>query len=849
MAPFQPSNILILGGIGNIGYYIADAIIKAQPPFKQITVFIRKDSASKKQAFVKAFEARGVKVVTGDLETKSDIQAIYEGIDTVVSALGRDALERQIDLIREAEASDSVKWFIPSEYGTDIEYGPSSAAEKPHQLKLKVRRALREDTKRLEHTFVVTGPYSDMYFNLSDKFPEVGGFDAARKKAVLIEDGEGKIGFTTMPDVGKAVVAVLRQPEASFGKAIKVQSFVVTPKQILAEFEKQTGGEKWNVSYTPLQSLKEAEQKAWSQTPGTATLYTLGRIWAEGGTLYEKTDNESIGLKEAELETLEASVKRYLVTGWVPKVVDGKATLPVRRNWEKPTVVHSTPSLHDLLTHEPRRRSAIRLGAMAVKEELPVASSHKTEKKQKKEKKKRSREEDPLVTDERKHKRSKSTANRAISPDLSASANTDANDSVAEAEKPTKKSKKSKKSKQEAPADAGDAVQVVADKKKRRMSRSQDDEDGRSELKASAKKSSSKKKSKKEPTPESSEAEQASESSEDDEAENPDAMDIDTPLQPNPPKSTSRLHQPLDTPAKPRYPFFTQTVSLFLPIYPIGWAGPCTAAATQHLQPMVNRYVPVLGGVLLGFRNVAVSERPGREDAATSDSDVCKLGAIDEFAVGFGWVTADVDLFVPKRGAWMEGSINLESEGHVGVVCWGKFNASIESARLPPAWRWVHLGTDETAATSAHDDTVSNFTAEEQHGAVRQIHATGYWVDEAGQKVKGRVRFRIKAFDVGVSGDHGYLSLEGTMLDAAGEAEARQRDAQQELRRRKGKSGGVLRKERRYVPDFSITKFGEVENEEEKALAQEVWEHTEPAKDAAETAQDGEYAGLSHEAA
>lgn len=125
------------------------------------------------------------------------------------------------------------------------------------------------------------------------------------------------------------MVAVLRQPEASFGKAIKVQSFVVTPKQILAEFEKQTGGEKWNVSYTPLQSLKEAEQKAWSQTPGTATLYTLGRIWAEGGTLYEKTDNESIGLKEAELETLEASVKRYLVTGWVPKVVDGKATLPV----------------------------------------------------------------------------------------------------------------------------------------------------------------------------------------------------------------------------------------------------------------------------------------------------------------------------------------------------------------------------------------------------------------------------------------------------------------------------------------------------------------------------------------
>ncbi|EEY16019.1 DNA-dependent RNA polymerase I subunit A43 [Verticillium alfalfae VaMs.102] len=382
-------------------------------------------------------------------------------------------------------------------------------------------------------------------------------------------------------------------------------------------------------------------------------------------------------------------------------------------------------------------------------------------------------------------------------------------------------SKKSKKSKQEDPADAGDAVQEVADKKKRRMSRSHDDEDDRSELKTSTKKSSSKKKSKKEATPESPTLPSLH-------------LGCTSRSIPPPNHDTHFSHKPSPSSC---------------PSTPSAGLAPCTAAATQHLQPMVNRYVPVLGGVLLGFRNVAVSERPGREDAATSDSDVCKLGAIDEFAVGFGWVTADVDLFVPKRGAWMEGSINLESEGHVGVVCWGKFNASIESARLPPAWRWVHLGTDETAATSAYDDTVSNFTAEEQHGAVRQIHATGYWVDEAGQKVKGRVRFRIKAFDVGVSGDHGYLSLEGTMLDAAGEAEARQRDAQQELRRRKGKSGGVLRKERRYVPDFSITKFGEVENEEEKALAQEVWEHTEPAKDTTETAQDGEYAGLSHEAA
>lgn len=115
--------------------------------------------------------------------------------------------------------------------------------------------------------------------------------------------------------MGKAVVAALRHPEASYNKALKVQSFVVTPKQILAEFEKQTGA-KWDVSYSALQALRDAEAKAWGEGKPYATIFTLRRIWSEGGTLYEKTDNESIGLEATSLETLETAIHRALTTGW-----------------------------------------------------------------------------------------------------------------------------------------------------------------------------------------------------------------------------------------------------------------------------------------------------------------------------------------------------------------------------------------------------------------------------------------------------------------------------------------------------------------------------------------------------
>jgi hypothetical protein len=93
--------------------------------------------------------------------------------------------------------------LILGRYGTDIEHGPSSANEKPHQKKLKVRAAIRA-CKNLDYTYVVVGPYADgeagLYFGPNRAIPEAGGFDANKREAVLLGDGNLKISFTTMKE-------------------------------------------------------------------------------------------------------------------------------------------------------------------------------------------------------------------------------------------------------------------------------------------------------------------------------------------------------------------------------------------------------------------------------------------------------------------------------------------------------------------------------------------------------------------------------------------------------------------------------------------------------------------------
>ncbi|KAK4646807.1 hypothetical protein QC761_213900 [Podospora bellae-mahoneyi] len=312
---FTPTRILIFGGTGTIGSYITTSLLRAQPRFPQITLFTSPGTAEKKASQIAKWKSDGLSVIVGDLTSSADVKSAYQSsqADTVISAVGRGGLQHQIELLRLAEESNTVQWFLPSEYGTDIEHNDKSPDEKPHQLKLKVRKYIRDELRRVKVTYVVTGPYFDMWVDTAPGLESAGGFKPEEKKAWIIEDGEGKIGFCTMWDVGKFVVGTLRHAEESFGKALKVQSFIVSPNEVLAEYEKQTGA-KWEVTKTPLDDLKSLEIDLWAKGNPRATSATLRRIWAEGGTLYEKNDNDVLNVEG--LDSLADAVKHALAGGY-----------------------------------------------------------------------------------------------------------------------------------------------------------------------------------------------------------------------------------------------------------------------------------------------------------------------------------------------------------------------------------------------------------------------------------------------------------------------------------------------------------------------------------------------------
>ena len=104
----------------------------------------------------------------------------------------------------------------------------------------------------------------------------------------------------------------------------------------------------------------------------------------------------------------------------------------------------------------------------------------------------------------------------------------------------------------------------------------------------------------------------------------------------------------------------------------------------------------------------------------------------------------------------MEGYVNLQNEGHLGLVCWNLFNASIERKRLPSDWKWK----DVSDAREGWEGVGETYAEE----------GMGYYVDGEGKKIEGMVKFRVREIESSHDRERGFLSIEGTMLSEAAES-------------------------------------------------------------------------------
>ncbi|RAH67847.1 aromatic alcohol reductase [Aspergillus aculeatinus CBS 121060] len=220
-------NVVIVGAGGNLGPHVLKAFLSADE--FRVTVLSRDSSTS--------VFPEGVPVIRSDYSHESLVSA-FQDQDAVISVVGRGGYAAQQNLVDAALAA-GVKRFIPAEFGNN------SADERVRALApmLEGKKAkvdyLRAREDQMSWTTVITGAFFDYALKIGFL-----GFNLQTHEATIYDDGVTPGSVSTLSQIGRALVAILRHAELTKNQYVYVESFTVTQNEVLAALERATGGKK-----------------------------------------------------------------------------------------------------------------------------------------------------------------------------------------------------------------------------------------------------------------------------------------------------------------------------------------------------------------------------------------------------------------------------------------------------------------------------------------------------------------------------------------------------------------------------------------------------------------------------
>jgi putative NADH-flavin reductase len=300
------TKIGLVGATGNLGPAILKALL--DDGSFDVTVLSREDSSST-DSLAKHPRQRIVKV---NFDDASSLTSSLRGIDAVISNVASHALPSQRQII-DAAITAGVQRFLPSEFGSDLSV-PANGAVPFNKPKLEIRHYLQDQAKNHEdfsYTFVTNGPFLDWCL-------QMGLFGNLKThEATLWDGGDTRVSTTTLASVGRAVVGILKNVEATRNKEIRVADTTVTQKQII-DIVKQLDGKEWTTTEgSTAEAYRIGVDEMAKPQPDmyVAVMNQLYRILysTEHGTDFgDKLDNELVGLSLMSEEQVRDVVKGCL---------------------------------------------------------------------------------------------------------------------------------------------------------------------------------------------------------------------------------------------------------------------------------------------------------------------------------------------------------------------------------------------------------------------------------------------------------------------------------------------------------------------------------------------------------
>uniref|UniRef100_A0A6N2LAA4 NmrA-like domain-containing protein n=1 Tax=Salix viminalis TaxID=40686 RepID=A0A6N2LAA4_SALVM len=264
------SKILLIGGTGYIGKFIAEASIKeGHPTF----LLVRESTLSSpaKSIIINNFKNLGVNFLVGDLLDHESLVKAIKQVDVVISSIAHDQVDNQVNIIAAIKEAGNIKRFFPSEFTTDVDR--SHIVEPATGLaasKAKIRRAI--EAEGIPYTCVASNCFAGFFLPALNRpssgglgsflQPNVHGATASHSdKRVILGDGNVKVVFNNEEDIATYTIKAVDDPR-TVNKIlyIKPPGNIISSNDLVSLWEKKIGKTTERVYVPEEQILKNIQE-------------------------------------------------------------------------------------------------------------------------------------------------------------------------------------------------------------------------------------------------------------------------------------------------------------------------------------------------------------------------------------------------------------------------------------------------------------------------------------------------------------------------------------------------------------------------------------------------------------
>ncbi|KAF9678423.1 hypothetical protein SADUNF_Sadunf07G0033400 [Salix dunnii] len=241
------SKILLIGGTGYIGKFIAEASIKeGHPTF----LLVRESTLSSpaKSIVINNFKNLGVNFLVGDLLDHESLVKAIKQVDVVISSIPHDQVDNQGNIIAAIKEAGNIKRFFPSEFTSDVDRAhivePATGLA---ASKAKIRRAI--EAEGIPYTCVASDCFAGFFLPALNQ-PSSGGLGSFLKpnvhgvtashsdKLVILGDGNVKVVFNNEEDIATYTIKAVDDPRTK--KIGKTTERVYVPEEQILKTIQET---------------------------------------------------------------------------------------------------------------------------------------------------------------------------------------------------------------------------------------------------------------------------------------------------------------------------------------------------------------------------------------------------------------------------------------------------------------------------------------------------------------------------------------------------------------------------------------------------------------------------------